>query len=153
MLMTTHQDFDPFLNEEVVAEVREHWKGPYRFGAPDGIVVNITKESIWVREGILPDYPNTRAPQFNFDNGQLVVPHPDTSREEIQEPYVREKQIDPKLYYPEGYHPQLLEDWPVDSDLVVPVENLPENLRKNMGAHWEYSKKNKKILEEKKDEN
>jgi hypothetical protein len=34
------------------------------------------------------------------------------------------------------------------SDLVVPVEKLPENLRKNMGAHWEYSIKNRKILEE-----
>ena len=45
-------------------------------------------------------------------------------------------------------HPELLEDWPVDTDLVVPVENLPENLRKNMGAHWEYSIKNRKILEE-----
>ena len=150
MLMTTHQDFDPFLNEEVVAEIREHWKGPYRFGAPDGIVVNITKDAIWVREGILPEFPNTRAPQFNFDNGQLVVPHPPTSRQEIQEPFIREKEIDPALYYPEGYHPELLQEWPVDSDLVVPVENLPENLKKNMGAQWEYTNKNRKILEEKK---
>ncbi len=151
MLMTTHQDFDPYLNEEVVAEVREHWKGPYRFGAPDGIVVNITKDAIWVREGILPEYPNTRAPQFNFDNGQLVVPHPSTSREEIQEPFIREKQVDPDLYYPKDYHPELLENWPVETDLIVPVENLPENLRKNMGAHWEYSKRNQKILEKKKE--
>jgi hypothetical protein len=150
MLMTTHQDFDPFLNEEVVAEIREHWKGPYRFGAPDGIVVNITKDAIWVREGILPEFPNTRAPQFNFDNGQLVVPHPPTSRQEIQEPFIREKEIDPALYYPDGYHPELLQEWPIDSDLVVPVENLPENLKKNMGAQWECTNKNRKILEEKK---
>jgi hypothetical protein len=45
-----------------------------------------------------------RAPQFDFSNGQLVVPHPPTSREEIQEPFVREQQIDPKKYYPKGYH-------------------------------------------------
>ena len=64
--MTTHMPFDPYLNEEAVAEVREHWKGPYHFGAPDGIVVNVTKDSIWVREGILPDYPNSRAPQFDL---------------------------------------------------------------------------------------
>ncbi len=28
MFMTTHMNFDPFLNEETVAEVREYWKGP-----------------------------------------------------------------------------------------------------------------------------
>jgi len=71
-------------------------------------------------EGIFPDYPNSRAPQFDFSNGQLVVPHPPTSREKIQEPFVREQQIDPKKYYPEGYHPELLEEWPVEGDLVVP---------------------------------
>ncbi|MGI9530281.1 hypothetical protein [Lutimonas sp.] len=38
---------------------------------------------IWLREGILPDFPNNRAPQFNFDNGQLVLPHPPTTREEM----------------------------------------------------------------------
>lgn len=146
MLMTTHQDFDPFLNEEVTAEVREHWKGPYRMGAPDGIVVNLTKESVWVREGILPDYPNSRAPQFNFDNGQLVVPHPPTSRQEIQEPFVREKQINPDLYYPMGYKPELLEEWPVEGDLVVPIEMLPDNLQKSMGEQWRLKKKNQALL-------
>jgi ribonuclease Z len=150
MLMTTHQSFDPFLNEEVVAEVRHHYKGPYHFGAPDGIVVNMTKDKIWVREGILPDFPNSRAPQFNFDNGQLVVPHPPTSREEIQEPFVREQQIDPDKYYPEGYKPELLEEWPVKGDLVVPLEQLPENLKNSMGQEWEHKKKNQKILKEQK---
>ena len=102
LFMTTHMPFDPYLNEETVAEVREHWKGPYHFGAPDGIVVNVTKDRIWVREGILPDFPNSRAPQFDFTNGQLVVPHPPTSRAKIQEPFVREQEIDPKKYYPKA---------------------------------------------------
>ena len=39
---------------------REHCKDADSGGAPDGIVVNVTKDSIWVREGILPDYPTTR---------------------------------------------------------------------------------------------
>jgi ribonuclease Z len=56
------------------------------------------------------------------------VPHPPTSREEIQEPLVRDQQINPKKYYPKGYHPELLEDWPVSGDPVVPVVTLPENL-------------------------
>ncbi|MCA0932969.1 MBL fold metallo-hydrolase [Lutimonas saemankumensis] len=148
MFMTTHMNFDPFLNEEVVAEVRHHWKGPYHFGAPDGIVVNMTKDLVWVREGILPDYPNSRAPQFNFDNGQLVVPHPPTSREEIQEAFVRDHEIDPAKYYPKEYYPELLESWPVNKDLVVPVEALPENLRQSMGADWRLKQKNQALIEE-----
>jgi ribonuclease BN (tRNA processing enzyme) len=148
LLMTTHMPFDPYLNEEAVAEVREHWDGPFHFGAPDGIVVNVTKDSIWVREGIIPDYPNSRAPQFDFSNGQLVVPHPPTSRAKIQEPFVRDMQIDPKEYYPEGYHPELLEDWPVEGDLVVPVESLPDNLKESMGAAWRTREKNLKALKE-----
>jgi hypothetical protein len=151
LFMTTHMAFDPYQNEETVAEIRHHWDGPFHFGAPDGIVVNVTKESIWVREGILPDFPNNRAPS----NGQLVVPHPTTTREEIQEAFVREQQIDPKEYYPEGYHPQLLEHWPVKGDLVVPLENVPEDMLKGMGAEWRFKQKNRKILEEqkKKDKN
>lgn len=150
IFMTTHMPFDPYINEEAVAEVREHWKGPFHFGAPDGIVVNVTKDSIWVREGIIPDYPNSRAPQFDLTNGQLIVPKPPTSREEIQEPFVREQQIDPAKYYPEGYHPELLEEWPVAGDLVIPVEQLPENLSRSMGEAWRLRQKNREVLEKQK---
>ena len=146
ILMTTHMAFDPYQNEETVAQVRHHWKGPYHFGAPDGIVVNVTKEQIWVREGILPDFPNSRAPQFDFTNGQLVVPHPPTSREEIQEPFVRENEIDPRLYYPEGYMPVLLPEWPVEGDLVVPLEKAPDDLKQGMGQSFELKQKNREIL-------
>jgi len=136
LFMTTHMPFDPYINEETVAEVREHWKGPFHFGAPDGIVVNVTKDDIWVREGILPDYPNSRAPQQDFTDGQLVIPYPPTSREEIQEPFVRDKEIPPGNYYPDGYHPDLLTEWPADGDLVVPVESLPDSLLQSMGESW-----------------
>ena len=147
LFMTTHMPFDPYLNEESVVEVREHWKGPFHFGAPDGIVVNVTKEQIWVREGIIPDFPNSRAPQFDFSNGQLVVPKPPHQRVDIQEPYVRDMEIDPKEYYPEGYHPELMKEWPVDKDLVVPLESLPDNLKDSMGAAWRLREKNNKVLE------
>ncbi|MEH6550539.1 MAG: guanitoxin biosynthesis MBL fold metallo-hydrolase GntH [Pseudomonadales bacterium] len=149
MFMTTHMTFDPWLNEETVAEVREHWKGPYHFGAPDGIVVNVTKDQIWVREGILPEFPNSRAPQQDFTNGQLIVPMPTTSREKIQEPYVREMQIDPKKYYPKDYQPELLEEWPIDDDLVVPYDIMPEALKNSMGDAWRKKNANLKAIEEK----
>jgi hypothetical protein len=44
----------------------------------------------------------------------------------------------------------LLEEWPVDSDLVVPIESLPESLKQSMGAAWRQKQKNLKILEEQK---
>ncbi|MFP6655111.1 MAG: guanitoxin biosynthesis MBL fold metallo-hydrolase GntH, partial [Myxococcota bacterium] len=148
LLMTTHMMFDAYQNEEAVAEIRHHWKGPFHFGAPDGIVVNVTKESIWIREGILPDFPNSQAPQFDFTNGQLVVPHPPTSRDEIQDSFIRENEIDPALYYPEGYMPKLLSDWPVEGDLVIPLEKTPAKLREGMGRSYHLKQKNRRILKE-----
>ena len=41
-----------------------------------------------------------------------------------------------------GYHPVLLEEWPVKSDLVVPLDILPENLKNGMGAEWRLKQKN-----------
>ncbi len=107
----------------------------------------MTKDLIWVREGILPDFPNSRAPQFNFTNRQLIVPHPPSDRKKIQEPFVREQQIDPKEYYPAAYLPHLLEEWPVEGDLVIPLESLPANLKESMGGAWRLKQKNQKILE------
>jgi ribonuclease BN (tRNA processing enzyme) len=148
MFMTTHMPFDPYINEETVAEVREHWKGPFHFGAPDGIVVNVTKDDIWIREGVLPDYPNSRAPQFDFDDGQLVVPYPPTNIEDIQEPFVREQEIPPADYYPEGYYPELLTEWPVDSDLVIPLDAMPPALLQGMGQAWRERQAYKKHISE-----
>ncbi len=93
-----------------------------------------------MREGILPDYPNSKAPQQDFDSGALVVPQPPTSREEIQEPFVREMEIPPEEYYPVDYHPELLTEWPVEGDLVVPEEELPPALKQSMGEAWRQRK-------------
>ena len=66
----------------------------------------------------------------------------------IQEPFIRESEIDPDLYYPEGYKPELLTEWPVDGDLVVPMDALPENLKDSMGAAWRLREANRKVLEQ-----
>lgn len=57
-------------------------------------------------------------------------------------------QIDLAEYYPKDYHPELLETWPVESDLVVPEEMLPEQLKKSMGEACRNKKENLKALEE-----
>ncbi len=153
LFMTTHMSYDPYAVEETVAEVRYHWKGPYHIGAPDGVVVNVTKDQIWVREGVLPDFPNSKAPQQDFGNGQLIIPKPPTNRAAIQNQEIRDQQLDPDLYYPEGYKPELLEEWPVDSDIVVPVEQLPESLLNSMGDRWRQKVRNREILEQQENEN
>ena len=45
---------------------------------------------------------------------------------------MREQELDPELYYPKEYTPELLEFWPVDSDLVVPLDQLPASLKEGI---------------------
>jgi ribonuclease BN (tRNA processing enzyme) len=130
--MTTHMPYDPYVNTETIAEVREHWKGPFHFGAPDMVVVNVTKDSIWVRDGVIPDYPNVKAPSAakSIEKYQgLIVPVPVYQREELQSQFIRDAEIDPDIYYPEGYRPVLLEHWPTDKPIFVPEELVPDSMK------------------------
>ena len=58
MAMTTHMSYDPYANAEMLSQIRYHYKGPFHFGAPDMIVVNLTRDKVWVRDGVVPDYPS-----------------------------------------------------------------------------------------------
>ncbi len=132
--LATHTENDEYYNQEAVAQVRYHWKGPFNFGF-DGTVVNLTKDRVWVREGILPDFPNNTPPQAHGQiarNGGLVVPVPRNKREDIQNQFIRDMQYDPDLYYPKGYKPELLEDWPSDKPLFLPEEHIPKGMKKRM---------------------
>jgi len=132
--MATHMPFDPYINAETIAEVRVHWKGPFHFGAPDMVVVNVTKDQIWVRDGVIPDYPNVRAPNAEASialYGGLVVPVPKYQREDLQAQFIRDAEIDPKAYYPDGYHPELMEHWPTDKPLFIPADKVPESMKSN----------------------
>ena len=147
LLMTTHMEFDPYQNDETVVEIREHWKGPFHLGAPDGIVVNVTKDKIWIREGILPDYPNNRSPQQDFSSGQFVIPPSLHHREDIQDHGIRDSEIDPNDYYPEGYQPELIPRWPLDTELVIPIEDVPPQLVDTMGQNWRHRQAYKAEME------
>jgi hypothetical protein len=76
------------------------------------------------------------------------VPRPPTSREEIQNQGIRDSEIEPADYYPEGYHPELLTEWPIDDDPVVPVEQLPPALLHSMGEAWRQRKAYRKHISE-----
>ena len=57
------------------------------------------------------------------------MPKPQYSREDLQEQFIRDAQIDPKLYYPEGYMPHLMEEWPTDKDLYLPEALVPDSMK------------------------
>ena len=44
LAMVTHTAYDEDLLPEILAGMRVHWDGLFQFGAPDGVVVNVTKD-------------------------------------------------------------------------------------------------------------
>ena len=131
LAMATHVSYDEYVMPELVAEVRHHWKGPFQFGAPDMVVVNMTKDKIWVRDGVVPKYPNMAPPQFDVStSGGLIMPLPPTTRRDVQSQFIRDAEIPPQKYYPEGYHPQLMPWWPSDKPIFLPEALVPEQMKK-----------------------
>ncbi len=57
-------------------------------------------------------------------------------------------EIPPEEYYPDDYHPELLLEWPVDSDLVVPMEDMPPAMLQSMGENWRDHQAYKKHISE-----
>ena len=126
LAMTTHMSYDSYSNPELYAQIREHYKGPFHFGAPDMIVVNMTADKLWVREGVLPEYPNISAPKFDVSAmGGLLIPPAKYDREDIQQQSIRDAEIPPEDYYPEGYEPQMITVWPTDKPIFIPKEMIP----------------------------
>ncbi len=109
LAMITHFSFDETEIPEMLAGIRVFWKGLFQFGGPDVMVVNVTKDAIWTRKAALPDSANPARPSPKeaielFDlspiNMSVNFPNPRHSVVDVQEPFVREQEIDPKKYYP-----------------------------------------------------
>ena len=58
--MVTHVAAEHSLINETIAGVRTHWNGLFSMAAPDGVVVNVTRDAIWNRDSALPDSGNNR---------------------------------------------------------------------------------------------
>ena len=58
--MVTHMAFDRDLVSESLAGIRQHWDGLFCFGAPDGVVVNVTKDAVWTRDWAVSDSANMK---------------------------------------------------------------------------------------------
>jgi ribonuclease Z len=132
MAMGTHVSYDSYSNYELLAEVRENWKGSFQLGAPDGVVVNLTKDKVWVRDGVLPPYPNMAAPQFDMaqGGGGLIIPAPKNLRSDVQSQDIRDAEINPDLYFPKGYKPDLILDWPSPGKpIFIPESKISDNMK------------------------
>jgi ribonuclease Z len=97
----------PALHSESVAEVRAHYDGLFQFGGPDVQVINVTKDAIWSREAALPKNaaPASMDPRWFVAPGAdlpetISMPTPRIPREDQQEQWVRDLEIDPDLYWP-----------------------------------------------------
>ncbi len=105
LAMATHLSFDHELVGEMIAGVRRHYQGLFAFGI-DHVVVNVTKDQIWIREAALPDTTNVARPdmQWMIENvfggtvpGEVTVANPVAA---TQEQSIRDLEIDPALFTP-----------------------------------------------------
>jgi len=109
---------DDQLMAESVAEVRAHWDGLFMFGL-DLNVINITKGAIWSRPAVLPGgaAPASMDPRWFLASGDplpesITFPPPRIPRENQQEQFVRDLEIDPEKYYPSDVYRNPTQTWP-----------------------------------------
>lgn len=129
LAMATHFAYDEAILPEIVAGVRAHWDGLFQFGAPDVVVVNVTKEAIWTRKAALPESAMPARPSakeaialFNLGITQteVVFPNPRRTIPEMQEQSVRDQEFDPRSYYPPNVYRQQNKFPPKDLRISVP---------------------------------
>ena len=110
--MVTHIEYEQDLVNEVTAGVREHYDGLFAFGAPDVVVVNVTKDAVWIRDAALPGLAGSPRPNpmDMFPGGpetipdEITLPPVEIPREAQQAEYLREIEIDPRKYLPDDVY-------------------------------------------------
>ena len=128
LAMATHLAYDEELVPEMVAGIRTHWNGLFQFGAPDGVIVNVTKKAIWTRKAALPESTNFARPSFKeaqevFGIGltktTLDFPNPRRTLSDIEDPATRALEIDAKKYYPPDVYRKPNPNWPKDFKIDI----------------------------------
>ncbi|MDH3594843.1 MAG: MBL fold metallo-hydrolase [Rhodospirillales bacterium] len=107
------------LAAESIAQVRSNWDGLFMFGM-DLRVINVTKDAIWARDAVINQggaAPASMDPRWFVKPGQklpkeIKFPTPRKPREVQQEQFLRDLEIDPKLYYPPDVYRKPVQTWP-----------------------------------------
>lgn len=128
LAMVTHLSYDEELIPEITAGIRTHYSGLFQFGAPDVVVVNVTKDAVWTRKAALPEAGNMARPSpreaiglFDLSPTDLKVrfPNPRHTVADVQEQAVRDREIDPKNYYPSDVYRDPQPNFPQDITIDV----------------------------------
>lgn len=128
LAMATHLAYDEEQVPEMVAGVRTHWNGLFQFGAPDGVVVNVTKNAIWTRKAALPESTNFARPSareamelfdISLTNPTVDFPNSKYVLTDIEGPVPRNVEFDPKDYYPPDVYRKPNPIWPKDFKINV----------------------------------
>ena len=135
LAMVTHMSYDEELIPEIIAGIRVHYSGLFQFGAPDVVVVNVTKDAVWTRKAAIPEAGNMARPSprdavglFDLSPTNLEVrfPNPRHTVADMQEPAVRDREIDPKKYYPPDLYREPQRNFPngfkIDVRQIAPEE-------------------------------
>ncbi|MGI9621242.1 MAG: guanitoxin biosynthesis MBL fold metallo-hydrolase GntH [Acidimicrobiales bacterium] len=133
--MVTHMEYENDLVNEVTAGIREHYDGLFAFGAPDVVVVNVTKDAIWVRDAALPSLAGSPRPNpaEMFPGGvdsmpdEISLPPVRRPRESQQDAYLREIEIDPRKYLPDDLYRDPVTELP--DEITIDLRPLKEQLR------------------------
>jgi ribonuclease Z len=150
LAMVTHTSYDEELIPEITAGIRAHYSGLFQFGAPDVVVVNVTKDAVWSRKAALPDGGNMTRPSpadavelFDLSPANLKVTFPNARRQlaDLVEADVLAGDIDPKKYYPPDVYRVPNKDYP--KDFTVDVREIA--LVKAKQAQTKLSEKAAKI--------
>jgi ribonuclease Z len=128
-MIVHYEDGGAALEAESIAEVRTNYKGLFQFGGPDIQVVNVTPEAIWSREAAVPSGPAIASldPRWLVPSPlpeEMELPRPELPREEQQEQFLRDMEIDPHLYYPPDADREPVQKWPKEGFKIKPREML-----------------------------
>ena len=133
--MVCHLEYEPSLVNEISAGIRAHWDGLFAYGAPDVVVVNVTKDAVWVRDAVLPELGTVAMPRkpqhllemFGKDGKMpavIEIPDPKRPRETQQDPYLREIEIDATKYTPKDTARDLVLKW---KSVKIDVEQMKKS--------------------------
>jgi ribonuclease BN (tRNA processing enzyme) len=109
LAMVTHMQYEEEMIPEILAGIRVHWDGLFQFGAPDGVVVNVTRDAIFTRRAVFPEFGGfaSLSPEESVElyglspvKKEIVFPDPVHKWTDLVEKKTRDLEIDPKKYYP-----------------------------------------------------
>lgn len=121
LAMATHLSYDEEMVPEMVAGIRAHYDGLFQFGAPDVVVVNVTKNSIWTRKAAVAAAANFSRPSakeaiglFDLSLTRTTIDFPDPRNTLVsqEEPFPRSREYDAKLWYPPDVYRKPDPNWP-----------------------------------------